>query len=79
MTGEELRKIRKSMRMNQDLWGRFMGVTRSAVSDWEMGHKAVPVLVERVANVLEETPELAYRLMPELKTAQEKETEKENV
>ena len=66
MTGAELRSIRKSLRMSQTLWGALTGVTRSAVCRWETEKEDVPVLVERVASALKNTPEFAYQLMPEL-------------
>lgn len=67
MTGEELRRIRKKLRLNQGDWGKLMGVTRSTVSDWEIDRAKVPKLVERVALFLDDAPQDIYRLMPELK------------
>ena len=77
MTGDELRKIRKSLGMSQDLWGVFTGVTRSAVCAWERNRKPVPVLVERVAKLVGDAPQDIHRLMPELSGLRSAEQKKE--
>lgn len=67
MTGEELRRIRKGLRLNQDMWSELTGVFRSTVSDWENEKAAVPVLTARVARYLDSNPLRLYEFMPELK------------
>jgi DNA-binding transcriptional regulator YiaG len=58
MHGDELKTIRKSARLNQDDFGRLVGMGRVAVSDWETGKNRIPLAVEQVASAIDRHPEL---------------------
>lgn len=52
MSGEELRAIRKALRMKQVEFARALGVHPITVSDYERGKKPIPKLVETAAKAL---------------------------
>jgi hypothetical protein len=58
MYGEELKIIRKTARLNQDDFGRLVGMGRVAVSDWETGKNRIPLAVEQIACAINRHPEL---------------------
>jgi DNA-binding transcriptional regulator YiaG len=62
MDGNELRDIRKAVRLNQKEFGDLVGAGRVAVSDWERNVNAMPGSVELVARVLEEDPEYLLKM-----------------
>jgi DNA-binding transcriptional regulator YiaG len=60
MLGTELREIRQGLpeRTSQAAFAELVGVTRSAVADWEGGRQPVPGAVELVARTLAAHPEI---------------------
>ncbi len=59
-----IRQLRRSLleRPSQTSLAELLGVTRSAVADWEGGRQRVPAMVEIVARVLEANPELLAQM-----------------
>jgi DNA-binding transcriptional regulator YiaG len=62
MYGDELKNIRKTARLNQDDFGRLVGMGRVAVSDWETGKNRIPLAVEQIALIIDRHPEQLIEL-----------------
>jgi DNA-binding transcriptional regulator YiaG len=62
MTGDELKQIRASLGMTQEVFADLVRVTRVTVARWEAGLANIPPFVEWALNLLQENHRLKRKL-----------------
>lgn len=62
MTGDELKQIRASLGMTQEVFADLVRVARVTVARWETGLANIPSFVEWALNLLQENHRLKLKL-----------------
>ena len=65
MNGEELKRVRKHLRLTQAQWARICGVRRQTVSEWENSEGDVDGPIAALTTLLRNKPARIVELMPE--------------
>lgn len=65
LTRDDLRRLRRKLKMDQASFARHVGVSEAAVSRWENGQRTVSKLAEKViCQALAEATSKAQRRVP---------------
>ena len=68
MTAEEFKAKREKLFPTQALAAQALGVTKGAVSHWEMGRRAIPGTIKLLLDSLEKNPEAVNAIVNKSRT-----------